>query len=293
MTNTNERFVWNGLDGWPDGTNAVQELVVTGSVSTIPPAASRLTVRSVTIVNDESLVSSIRDRAFQEFKELLSVQIPPCVGHIGKGVFFGAGKLQSIDINKSRITQISKQLFQGCENLKTICLPSTVVTIGESAFEGCLKLESIGMEENVERIGKRAFAKCVKLKQVVVPKRFCEIGVEAFGGCSSLESVDFQTDKLRELPDEVFFHCSSLTIVEIPSGVEKIGEASFEGCTALVSLVVPESLQHYGTYCYCNCPVLSAIELSGSEEARQFHENDKYRSTVNISVSDDARGGLF
>ena len=47
---------------------------------------------------------------------------------------------------------IGDYAFDGCINLKEVCLPESVVEIGESAFAGCENLEEINIPNSVREI---------------------------------------------------------------------------------------------------------------------------------------------
>ncbi len=59
---------------------------------------------------------------------------------------------------------IGDHAFEGCKNLKEVCLPESVVEIGESAFAGCENLEEINIPNSVREISYYAF-KGSKIRQ--------------------------------------------------------------------------------------------------------------------------------
>ena len=43
-----------------------------------------------------------------------------------------------------------------------------------------------------------------------------------------------------------FYRCSNLTSINLPEGLQGIGDRAFDGCSNLTNIVLPESLQHIG-----------------------------------------------
>ncbi len=64
-----------------------------------------------------------------------------------------------------------------------------------------------------------------------------------------------------DIPANAFYDCASLTSIEIPSSVTKIGEYAFYGCTGLTSMEIPKSVTSIGSGAFCNCTGLTSIEI--------------------------------
>jgi hypothetical protein len=56
-----------------------------------------------------------------------------------------------------------------------------------------------------------------------------------------------------------FSNCTSLTNVEVPSGVTTIGDDAFYGCTSLENVTIPDSVTSIGAWSFLNCPSLQNI----------------------------------
>ena len=50
--------------------------------------------------------------------------------------------------------------------------------------------------------------------------------------------------------DAAFTECSSLTSIEIPSGVKDIKEYTFSGCSKLKDVKIPDSVKTIGEYAF-------------------------------------------
>ena len=92
--------------------------------------------------------------------------------------------------------------------------------IDDYAFLDCSSLISIEIPANVEKIGYSAFKDCHSLACVQFEKG------------SKLKKLDgsYGTGELGVFCDGVFENCTSLSSIEIPASVEKIGCATFLLC---------------------------------------------------------------
>ncbi|MBQ9791073.1 MAG: leucine-rich repeat domain-containing protein, partial [Clostridia bacterium] len=112
-------------------------------------------------------------------------------------------------------------LEQGVEkpalNIKTITLPSTLVTIGDGAFYYLHTLENLEMPSVVaiETIGEYAFAGCESLTSFIIPSRVTTISPRLF------------TE-------------TGLTEIIIHSGITTIENDVFDGCESLTRIIVEE-----------------------------------------------------
>lgn len=84
------------------------------------------------------------------------------------------------------VTAIGKEAFWQNKTMKSVSIPSTVISIGETAFNECSALEKVVIPSKVTSIGESAFWYCTSLKSVVIPKSVAKIGNNAFKGCTSL-----------------------------------------------------------------------------------------------------------
>lgn len=66
------------------------------------------------------------------------------------------------------------------------------------------------------------------------------LGAYAFSKCA-FETFVYQK-KWPEIPKGLFSGCNSLKTVNMPKGIEVIGEAAFEGC-AFENFVVPDTVR--------------------------------------------------
>ena len=74
-----------------------------------------------------------------------------------------------------------------------------------------------------------------------------------------------------KLGDYVFYDCSGLTSLTIPSGVTSIGKWAFEGCSGFTSLALPSGITEIGSYAFLGCSGLTSLTLpSGVTEIGNY-----------------------
>ncbi len=165
-------------------------------------------------------ITSIKDYALFNCKNLSSIEIPTSVSNIGEYAFKGCNGLNSIIVSKDNPVYDSRNdcnaiiktrdntLIVGCSNTK---IPTSVTEIGDSAFYECSQLNSIEMS-NVNKIGNSAFL-----------------------GCTGLTDIKF-SNKLWIIGDKAFYNCNKLEHIEIPSSVNSIGKYVFYYCSGLIDI---------------------------------------------------------
>ena len=62
-----------------------------------------------------------------------------------------------------------------------------------------------------------------------------------------------------KLGDYVFFDCSGLTSLTLPSSVTSIDQGAFYGCSGLTSLTIPSGVTSIGWYAFYDCSGLTSI----------------------------------
>ncbi len=70
-------------------------------------------------------------------------------GGIGRCVFYGLTNLVEVDATNSNIQRIYSHAFYGCENLRFIYLPDTVLRFGYDVLDDCPSLESIHFPDSL------------------------------------------------------------------------------------------------------------------------------------------------
>lgn len=133
-------------------------------------------------------VTYIKNYAFSDCKDIISVSIPKSVKSIGEGAFLYCSGLKSIDIPEG-VTAIKDMCFVYCENLVDIKLPSSLVSIDESAFMWCMGFTNVNIPNGVKTIGPMAYIECLNLVSVTIPDSVTSISDNAFDYCEKLTTI--------------------------------------------------------------------------------------------------------
>ncbi len=118
------------------------------------------------------------------------------------------------------------------------------------------------MPDSVTKIASKAFAQS-KLESVTLSKNLVEMVYNAFEECTLLTTVEIP-EGVQSIGDGAFYLCESLNGVEIPESVQSIGESAFNGCASLETLDIPDSVQTIGDSAFARCQSLESIKLSNS-----------------------------
>ena len=79
------------------------------------------------------------------------------------------------------------------------------------------------------------------------------------GGDAYVGYVENYYTSNDKLGDYVFYGCSGLTSLTIPSSVTEIGNYAFSGCSGLTSLTIPSCVTEIGSYAFSGCSGLTSI----------------------------------
>lgn len=226
---------------------------------------------------------------FRENKTLEKVTWPSTVTTIPSYMFFYCSNLKAVE-NIKKVTSISNEAFNGCNNLITLDLG--LCRIECYSFSGCSKLQSIGESAKCTSVDYFAFHGCSSLEKIDLS--MCTyVGHDAFYGCSSLEKIDLSTCKylgtfafngckklenviglenFKSIPVAAFSE-TALKSVTLPK-VESIGDKAFwKSSISKVSL--PETLKSMGYQCFDN---VKEYTFNGTQPAVLYEEIKSYDS---------------
>lgn len=136
-------------------------------------------------------ITTIQDFAFGD-SGLKHITIPNTVSELGDSSFSGCDNLRSAVLGTS-ITAISDMLFYDCPNLKTVEIPSSVISIGAYAF-------AVG-----------------GLTRIYIPNSVISIGDEAFASCHDLSFIHVDSSNPPSLGNDVFNVIGTQCIL-VPNG---------------------------------------------------------------------------
>ena len=155
-----------------------------------------------------------------------------------------------------------------------------VIAIAERAFQGCINLRTISLPSTIRSIGSWAFSRCNSLYKINIPSNVMTISEGSFSGCTSLENIELP-NSITKIEDSAF-SSSGLTSIEIPSSVKSIGAFAFDNCENLRRVVIPNSIDKIDTHVFSNCH-LTNVELPNSITEiglNAFRDNDYLQSII-------------
>lgn len=177
------------------------------------------------------------------------------------------------------VTEIGKDVFQGCVGLTNVTIPDSVKKIGTWSFYMCKGLKNVDIPANTE-IGDSSFRQS-GLEQVTVSGG--SVGNYAFHRNESLETINIDCETIG---DEAFSGCDSLTNITLGSSVKTLGRAVFYTCDALERVEIPSTVTDIGEKTFYSCPALKeAIIRAGTVKAGTFYN---CRALTTLIISDNA-----
>ncbi len=85
---------------------------------------------------------------------------------IGYEAFKDARILQTITLKGDNLKEIGKDAFSGCTELKSVTLPSTIVTVYDNAFSGCTKLTDVTVLGTNVTLKNNVFSGCTAMNKI-------------------------------------------------------------------------------------------------------------------------------
>ncbi|MBR3824732.1 MAG: leucine-rich repeat protein [Lachnospiraceae bacterium] len=176
-------------------------------------------------------VTSITDNAFQDCKDLQTIELPKGLKTIGAWAFAESG-LTQIQIPDS-VSEIGENAFINCVALEKVKLPWELIEISTRCFFGCTGLVELNLPQGLQKIGDGAFAYTPFVTLELTDATITEIGVGAFANCEQLVSVKLPSS-VKVVKEGAFQYCTNLTSLVIPDGVEVVAYSAFFGADEVI-----------------------------------------------------------
>ena len=214
-----------------DEAASISETVALATKETFTAEAPTGQMLKYTVLADKSTVEVSWDASSRPAGESKSgsLVIPATVSnpstgeeYVVKGVaergFYLATVTAVSFAEESQVSYFGYSAFEGCQVMRLINLPDSLVSIGSDAFSHCFSLQAIDIPDSVQSIGRRAFLRCLA------------------ASCISIGAG------VTELPNSVFYGDFYLKTLEIRGDVTTFGENLFEDFRPTdVEVYVPSS----------------------------------------------------
>ena len=253
----------------------------------------------VTLITDENgkVVKAVVSGVNGKVPDGLFANLKQSVDENGKPIAVPAERWAYLTevVIEDGVTEIGKDVFQGCVGLTKVTIPDSVKKIGTWSFYMCKGLKNVNIPANMEigdssfrqsgleqvtvsggSVGNYAFHRIDNLKKISIN---CEtIGEEAFSGCDYLTDITLG-ENVKTLGDKAFYTCDALERVEIPSTVTDIGEKTFYSCPALKEAIIRAGTVKAGTF--YNCRALTTLVISDNATLDASFTAGYSKSTLN------------
>jgi hypothetical protein len=214
------------------------------------------------------------------------------------------GVLKSVVLPSDLLT-IGTRCFYQCTNLMNIEIPDKVTTIGRYAFGGCIRLQTINIPAGVEEIGERAFVNSSATIQVDESNAsYCSEGGVLFNKDKStlIFYPPFSSATQYVIPEDVsrieafaFSFCSNLKTIVLPKNMSGIQYSAFYLCSGLEYINLHENIETIGAFAFSDCARLTNVVMSSVIEIEDLAFN-KCTALEQIDLGDklqEIRGGSF
>ena len=222
---------------------------------------------------------------------------PPCVslvGHVDGTAAQGELIIPETVFHEGcsyTVSEIKAGAFSQCDGLSgSLVIPSSITKIGNGAFRYCHGFTgNLQIPNSVTTIEVEAFAACDGFTgQLIIPNSVVSLGVEggsggmqllgSFQGCTGFCGLSL-SNSASVIGEYCFAECFGLAgDVEIPEGVEEIGQYAFYGCENLDGVIFPNGLRIIGAYAFKNCTNLKHLVLP--ETIEEIYDNAFERCTA-------------
>ncbi|MGN1051867.1 MAG: leucine-rich repeat domain-containing protein, partial [Candidatus Scatosoma sp.] len=170
---------------------------------------------------------------------------------IGENALYKAAALTTFELPQG-LTKIVKGLFKDCSDLTGIVVPNTVTSIEAGAFEGCVSLSNLTFEEGNDNT------------PLTLEDGTYESVTGSYGTSTYIYTGVFAYFKDDSVSSDVLKSCVSLTSVQFPKRLAKIGTFAFYKCSGLETATFAEdcNLTEIGDGAFTDSG-LTAISLPG------------------------------
>ena len=244
----------------------------------------------------DSQIESIESNAFSQCLNLCSVSFPDSLTDIGTYAFEGCERLLKLTLPVN-LNKIDTCAFLNCESLYEICNNSSLRLTKGNTNNGYVSYyalniytpltgESLISEDengfvfyentsNMALVSYKGNSINIELPETYKEQSYT-IQKYAFKNCL-IESVIIP-DTVLAIEEYAFENCSSLKIVSVGKGVERIGVGAFKGCSAIEELTLPfvgETRSSTGLNCLFGYIFGYSTQYS-SEAICQYYDKSNY-----------------
>ncbi len=202
------------------------------------------------------------------------ITIPEGVESIGEASFAGL-PLKTVSLPTSLVS-IGDFCFGEGENLENIHIPKNVYALGENSFG--INIETISVDDENKNFSTQdgiLFSKDITQllcypprksgESYTIPKNVDTLGPFSFFYNRNLCEITVP-ETIKEIQNGAFWAYEKLTSIELPTSVSEISTNTFAYCCNLSSITIPKSIKTISGSAFCDCYSLNKVIYTGSEE---------------------------
>lgn len=145
-------------------------------------------------------------------------------------------------------------LYLNGNPITNVVIPDGIIHIPDYVFQGCNELESVTIPSSVKRIGEGAFENCISLTSVSIPDSVLFVDDYAFAGCSGITQLQIGNN-VKSIGERAFADCINIKNLSLPDSVESISYGAFDGCESLKKISFGENIKYIGSYAFADINV--------------------------------------
>lgn len=227
---------------------------------------------SLQYINLPEGLNEISNYSFQNCKNLQEINFPNNIKRIGENAFENASNMYFSELPSS-LKVIESGAFSGCKAIPTITLPEDLDSIYKGAFYGCIGIETIRINSKVLNYAPGIFQKFNSLiinndnnlYQVIVSPEVTILPDGMFGRCTGLQKVKFEdnnSSSLKKIGASCFVECSKLSINELPSSLDSIGDRAFSRTLGYEGVLNTKNISYIGYDAFGETPNITELIIS-------------------------------
>jgi len=143
----------------------------------------------------------------------------------------GGGE-EAIIPNDRNIIIVGDDVFKGRKELVRVEFPDTISDIGGFIFDGCENLKEVKLPSKLKAFWQYAMTRC-GIEEIEIPGSVERIVPFTFNQCDQLRTVRIN-EGTRKILSWSFKNCANLKDVYLPSTINEISDKAFEGCPNVV-----------------------------------------------------------
>jgi len=164
------------------------------------------------------------------------------------------------------VTAIGSSAFFKDERITSVIIPDSVETIGKSAFYHCTGIRKVTFGNGVKFVDTSAFEYCFELAEVHIKDISAWCGIDfANSGANPLNRANVLyvdgnalydleiPDGVERIGDHAFINCGTLSTVSLPDSLKSIGDCAFQQCYSLTGVTIPDEVESIGDCAFLSC----------------------------------------